>query len=125
MTVIDGKEEASKMDWILLQSVSHESLIREMEQEFMSQGESDSIRFRFASLLANSTKKSDKQMSLHHFNLLLTKNNPALARDSLYYLCVTNYALGEYEIALDFVEHLFRQEPDNQQLLTLHRVSEE
>jgi tetratricopeptide (TPR) repeat protein len=129
-----GKVQADKVDAILVASVSDEDLLREIEEEWEGYlaSHTDTKRFWYASLLANSKRNSDKMKSLEHFNLLLfadstdssitMRERGQLARDSLYFLATTHYALGHFDKALGYCEQLYRREPDNAQLQTLHQA---
>lgn len=130
----NGKAEADKMDAILAASISDANLLREIEEEWEGYlaSHTDTKRFWYASLLANSCRNTDKRRSLQHFNLLLysdstdssisMRERQQLARDSLYFLATTNYALEDFDKALGLCEQLYRQEPDSSQLQTLHQA---
>ena len=77
--------------------------------------ENNMLRFQFASVLARSPIKEDREEAVLHLGYLVTSSGE-YHRDALYLLAVTHYLLEDYESGRACAEELLRLEPDNQQV---------
>lgn len=112
-----GKLQATELD-LTMNLASQEEEIVLAQQRWEADIEDNLLRFQFASVLARSPIKEDREEALLHLGYLVTSSGE-YHRDALYLLAVTKYLLEDYEGGRAAAEELLRLEPDNHQAKNL------
>ncbi len=58
-------------------------------------------------------------MLIYYFFLEILQNYPERRRESLFYLALANYKIGEFRTGLKYIQELLALEPNNSQALQL------
>lgn len=89
-----------------------------MKEKYDNDPGNNEVRFQYACALSKSGgihAETDKREAISHFDFLV--QNGVFVRDSLFNLALTEYFLADYEFARVHCEDLYRQDPDNKQVL--------
>jgi fission 1 protein len=72
-------------------------------------------------------KAPDSRLQQQGIDILATlyRDVPAMRRESLYYLALGSYKVGEYLNARRYTETLLQKEPDNAQVVSLNKLIED
>ncbi|KAL7666926.1 Mitochondrial fission 1 protein [[Candida] zeylanoides] len=72
-------------------------------------------------------KAPDSRSQQQGIDILATlyRDVPAMRRESLYYLALGSYKVGEYSNARRYTETLLQKEPDNAQVVSLNKLIED
>jgi hypothetical protein len=91
---------------------------REIQACWEANREDPQARFQYACVLSKSPDERERRMAISHFDHLV--RNDQFVRDSIYNLALTEYSIGEFEFARVHCEDIYRQDPDNQQVLNCY-----
>lgn len=86
--------------------------------------ESPQLQFNYAWGLI---KAPDSRLQQRGIDILTTlyRDVPSMRRESLYYLALGSYKVGEYLKARRYTETLLQKEPENAQVVSLHKLIED
>ncbi|KAJ1424262.1 hypothetical protein B484DRAFT_298492, partial [Ochromonadaceae sp. CCMP2298] len=111
-----------ELDKALLEEEIPPQVIQELRAKWSKNPEDDNCRFQFASALCRSGSASDKRAAIQEFEYFLAQSTSPFQRESIVNVITTQYALAEYQAARNLCEALYRSEPDNQQVRSLHQA---
>jgi tetratricopeptide (TPR) repeat protein len=115
---IPGKDQAKVLD----QMLEHKSTLEEIDvarKSWVDDQDNNDKRFQYATILCKSPHENDRRESVIHFEYLML-NERNYIFDGLYNLSLVYYTLKDWESARAYCETLYREQPDNPQVRSLH-----